>query len=97
MRSRLKPKPKALFFDLSDAKPRGRRQSIRMRCLNALKPGESVTLDHAGYETPFAVWIAQARMRQSKDFRYERVLPTAELYKVWLPAVPTKGRNLALA
>ncbi len=80
------PRKSSLFFDLSDAKPRGRRQSDRMRCLANLQPGKSITLDHTGYSTPFSVWLAQARQRLGSHFEYERVMPGTELFKVWLPA-----------
>lgn len=93
--STIRKSSKPLFFDLSDAKPRGRRQSDRMRCLSELKPGDSVTLDHTGYDTPFSVWLAQARMRQGRAYVYERVVPNAELYKVWLPAKAGKRELVA--
>lgn len=58
-----------------------------MTALSSLEVGREngIVLDHTGYETPFSVWIAQARMREAKAFQYERVIDGKELYKVWVP------------
>lgn len=58
-----------------------------MQILANMTPGkdQAVTMDHSGYDTPFPVWIAQARMREDKNFQYERVADNKELYRVWVP------------
>ncbi len=71
------------FLDLSEPKPRGRKQSPRMKALSDLKPGDKTILDHSDFKTNFSAWIAQARARTGQALHYRPL--GRDRYEVSLP------------
>ncbi|HKP05445.1 MAG TPA: hypothetical protein VJU77_19000 [Chthoniobacterales bacterium] len=85
---------KPRYFDLS--KPLGPGPRKETKLLLALKSGEQLIHDHAGFKTPMRSWMWQLNRRWNRKFRYGRS-GRANSEKYWIRPELVGDANLETA